>query len=286
MSGPPARRRLSIVGSIVALTALAVAVPVAAQTQPGVDSGAELALSFFTNVVGAVVGTLILGGGLILLAPEYTERTTDRIENEPLETFLYGLGISIAAVVVMFLLAITIIGILAVIPMAIVLAIVGQLGYLAVGRSVSDEWAVVLLVALVVAAVAGGVPILGGLLGFVLSSMGVGAAYFDYKDDDSGGGSTSSRGSTSPPDGRGGIDTAGNDRGSERQKEVDEAWGGSNDEWGSDAADDSGWSSDETDDSAWGSDKRADESQWDTREETDTSDEPSWGVEDEDDPNR
>jgi hypothetical protein len=284
MSGPPARRRLSIVGSIVALTVLAVAVPVAAQTQPGVDSGAELALSFFTNVVGAVVGTLILGGGLILLAPEYTERTTNRIENEPLETFLYGLGISIAAVVVMFLLAITIIGILAVIPMAIALAIVGQLGYLAVGRSVSDEWAVVLLVALVVAAVAGGVPILGGLIGFVLSSMGVGAAYFDYKEDGGSGGSSTS--STTPPGGRGGMDTSGNNRGSERQKEVDEAWGSDTDEWGSDTADDSGWSSDETDDSAWGSGESADESQWDTREETDTSDEPSWGVEDENDTDR
>jgi hypothetical protein len=284
MSGPPARRRLSIVGSIVALTALAVAVPVAAQTQPGVDSGAELAFSFLTNVVGAVIGTLILGGGLILLAPEYTERTTDRIENEPLETFLYGLGISIAAVVVMFLLAITIIGILAVIPMAIALAIVGQLGYLAVGRSVSDEWAVVLLVALVVAAVAGGVPILGGLLGFVLSSMGVGAAYFDYKEDGGTGGSSTS--STSPPGSRGGIDTSGSHRDSERQQEVDEAWGSSNDEWGSDAADDSGWSSDETDDSAWESDETADESQWDTRDDTDTSDEPSWSVGEEDDTDR
>jgi hypothetical protein len=264
MSGPPARRRLSIVGGIVALTALAVAVPAAAQTQPGVDTGAELAFSFVTNVVGAVLGTLVIGGGLVLLAPEYTERTTDRIEDDPLETFLYGLGISIAAFVVIFLLAITIIGILAVIPIAIALAIVGQLGYLAVGRSVSDEWAVVLLVALVVAAVAGGVPILGGLLGFILSSMGVGAAYFDYKEDDTGGGSSTSH---TPPGGRGDVDASGSDRGSERQQDVDEAWGSDTDEWGSDAADDSEWDSD-------------DESQWQADDDTDTSDEPSWSVED------
>lgn len=276
MSGPPARRRLLIVGSIVALTALAVVAPAAAQTQPGVDSGAELAFSLVTNVVGALLGTLVIGGGLIALAPEYTERTTDRIESEPLETFLYGLGISIAAFIVMFLLAITIIGILAVIPMAIALAIVGQLGYLAVGRSVSDEWAVVLLIALVVAAIAGGVPILGGLLGFVLSSMGVGAAYFDYKEDDSGGSSTTH----TPPGGRGDIDASGSPRGSERQQEVDEAWGSDTDEWGSDTADDSDWSSDDGDESQWDTGEDTDESQWDTREETDTSDEPSWGVED------
>ncbi|PSQ13934.1 hypothetical protein BRD02_10980 [Halobacteriales archaeon QS_8_69_73] len=67
--------------------------------------------------------------------------------------------------------------------MAIVLAIVGYLGFLAAGRAVSDRWAAALAVAVALAVFTGGVPVLGGLIGFVLSSMGIGAAYLDYRDD-------------------------------------------------------------------------------------------------------
>lgn len=246
--------------------------PAAAQTQPGMDPGVELMTSIVGNAIGAALSTLILGGGLVLLAPDYTERTTDRIHDEPLETFLYGLGISIAAVVVMFLLAITIVGILLVIPMAIILAIVAELGYLSVGRSVSDEWGVVLLIAIVVATVVGGVPIIGALIGFVLSSMGVGAAYFDYKEDGDSGGDSSTT-TTRPTGGRGGIDS-----GSETvpptadpdsEDSGSDGWGNSGDsEWGV-----------EDDDTA-GSDEA--ETPWDSSEDGETG----WNIDDEDERDR
>lgn len=179
MRRPPLSRSYAFIA--VALGALwFVAAPVSAQ-QSVPDTGYQ-----FPFVVDALIGgiaSLVICGGFIVLVPEYTERTTDRIIDDPGETFLYGLGISIALFVVIFLLAITIIGIVLAIPLAFVVAIIGQLGYLAAGRTASNEWYLVLLTAVVVGALSNGIPILGALIGFILSSMGLGAVYLDYKDD-------------------------------------------------------------------------------------------------------
>lgn len=182
---PPTRcSRIALGTALFTLFALLSAAPVVAQ-QPDVP---ETGFSILAEMVVAGLITLVIGGGWILLAEEYTIKTTDRIHNDPVETFLYGLAITIALIVVIIALAITIIGLLLAIPLLIVAAIGGlilaELGYLAVGRLVDDEWAIALAVAIIVAAFAGGVPILGGLVGFVVSCMAFGAVYLEYREDD------------------------------------------------------------------------------------------------------
>lgn len=176
MGRPPVRPLLSSIAAFVTASLIFVA-PATAQQQP------ETGLSPAGEAVGAMVLTLLIGGCLILFAPKYTERTTQRIHDEPGRTFLIGVGLSVLLIIALFFLIITVIGILVAIPLIILLLIVSELGYLAVGRLVSDSWGIVLLIAMVPAAIVGGVPILGGILGFVLSCFGLGTAYLEYKDD-------------------------------------------------------------------------------------------------------
>lgn len=186
-SPPPLNRRIELstaLGAVALLVGLAL--PAAAQQPP--DRVPTTGGSMLLDAAVAGVVTLLVGGGFVALAPEYTERTTDRALEDPGETFLYGLGILVAAIVVVFLLAITIVGLVLAIPLVIVLAVVGQLGYLAAGRAVADDWGVALLFAVVVSALSNGVPVLGGLVGFVLGSVGTGAWYLDYRDGGSGSG--------------------------------------------------------------------------------------------------
>jgi len=196
-------------------------------------------------LVSAVVGGLIslgIGGGLVALAPDYTERTTDRVLNEPAETFLYGLGLFVAFVVVAFLLTLTVVGVVLLIPIAIAAAVLGEIGYLAAARTFTDDWGTVVVGAALVGALTSGVPILGGLVGFVLGSMGIGAWYLDYKDDETGSGGSPAGISSSP----GG--TAG---GTTDRSDVTDQWGGretgtesssdaesGTDAWGDDSVDD------------------------------------------------
>ena len=189
MLGPPPRRF-----GAVALCLVAASAPVAAQQPtPGDPELSPLARA----TVSAFV-TFLVAGGLVALAPDYAERTTNRIRSDPGGTLVYGVVIGIAGAVVGGLLALTIIGLVVAIPLLIALAVVGFLGYLAAGRAVSESWGAALAVAVAVAALTGGVPILGGIVGFLISSTGVGAAFLDYRDD--GQGRTRTRDSFGTPD--------------------------------------------------------------------------------------
>lgn len=182
MPSPPVRSGTRSLGTLFGVIALS-PLPVAAQRPPDF-----VPTTGFSMTVDAVIGgivTLLIGGGLIALAPEFTERSTDRVLEDPGETFLYGLGIFIAALVVVFLLAITIVGIVLVVPLVIALVVGGEIGYLAAGRAVVDDLGPALLVAIVLSAFASGVPWVGGLVGFVVASTGTGAWYLDYRDDGS-----------------------------------------------------------------------------------------------------
>ena len=199
MPGPPPRRF-----GAVALCLVAASTPVAAQ-QPSTGDPT------FSPLIGALVSafvTFLVAGGLVALKPDYAERTTDRIRDAPGKTLVYGVVIGIAGGVVAVLLALTIIGLVVAIPLLIALAIVGFLGYLAAGRAVSERWGTALAVAVAVAALTGGVPILGGIVGFLISSTGVGAAFLDYRDDEQGRTTQDGLGTPDVPD-RSGRSTGG-----------------------------------------------------------------------------
>ncbi|MFC6614684.1 hypothetical protein ACFQAS_06890 [Halopenitus salinus] len=156
-----------------------VLVPELAQvTQPGAPQpGANVSL--IGSVLGSVLLTVVIGGGLLAFAPDYVDRTTGRILDDPGETVLYGLGIGIVLVIGMVVLFITVFGIVLAIPLILATIVASELGYLAAGRAVTDEWGPALLVAMGVSAIVGAVPILGAVVGLVLSSFGIGAAYLD-----------------------------------------------------------------------------------------------------------
>lgn len=154
-----------------------ISTPVAAQ-QP------EIGVSPVTGVIGAMLVTLVIGGGLIAFAPEFTERTTRQVHEKPLETLLYGVGIGLAIAIALTVLVITLVGIIVAIPLGLLSLVLAELGYLAVGRAVTDNWGGVLLIAMGMSAVVVGVPILGGLLGIALSSFGLGTAFLYFREDD------------------------------------------------------------------------------------------------------
>lgn len=143
----------------------------------------ETGFSFVEEVLATVLLTLVISGGLILLAPDYTDRATRRVHDEPLDTLLYGVGIGLLSAIAIAVLLITVVGILLAIPMVLVILVFSEIGYLAVGRAFTDNWAGVLLGALGTAAVVAAVPILGGLIGLLVSSFGLGAAYLEARGD-------------------------------------------------------------------------------------------------------
>ena len=169
MQRPPLRRL-----GVVAALCLVAAAPAAAR-QPA----ASPELSPAARALASALLALVVAGGLIALVPDYVERTTDRILDAPGETFIYRVVIGIVGVLVAVVLAFTVVGILVSVPIVIALAVVGYLGFLAAGRAVSESWGTVLAVAVAAAAVTGGIPVLGGLVGLVLNSMGIGAAYLE-----------------------------------------------------------------------------------------------------------
>ena len=165
-------------GAVAALCLVA-AVPAAAQ-QPAAG-GPELSLA--ARALASALLALVVAGGLIALVPDYVGRTTDRILDAPGETFVYDIVIGIVGGIVAVVLVFTVVGILVSVPIVIALVVVGYLGFLAAGRAVSESRGTVLAVVVAAAAVTGGIPVLGGLVGLVLNSMGIGAAYLDYRDD-------------------------------------------------------------------------------------------------------
>lgn len=252
MPRPPATNchRLTRAVSVVLLSCLLLFVAPATAQLP------DYRYTFIGETIGGMVFTLVVGGALILVAPEYTRRTTGRIRREPGQTLLYGIGISVVLFIVLLILVVTIVGILAAIPLGLIAIIIAQLGYLAVGRVVSYDWTIALLTAAVIAGLTNGVPFLGGFVGFLVGSLGLGAAYLDYKTDDTSmigptpakstsgtnpqaRGTTHSQQSPGEPHGRlarsesaGETDDSSSNRSSERSPDDDTGESASDWEWG------------------------------------------------------
>ncbi|WP_254861947.1 hypothetical protein [Halovivax gelatinilyticus] len=123
--------------------------------------------------------TLVVGGLLVFGSRTHTERVTDRIRRQPVRSCLLGLGALIGAVALMAVGVISVIGVVIAAPVAIGLFFGLVYGVviclLTVGHAVRPDWGQAYLLAVVLAAVVGGVPVVGGLLAFAFSIVGMGA---------------------------------------------------------------------------------------------------------------
>lgn len=168
---------------VIATAVLGLLPPVAsAQPGPGFDPGA---VSPVLSGAGGFVGTFVVGAIVLAVAPQFVDRVVDRIQNETANCFGWGILALIIFFGVVVLLAITIIGILLVIPLAIafvVLAAVGNaLGYLALfANAVDDHW-IALLIGAAISGLTSVIPIVGSLVGFVVGSLGVGAVLREWR---------------------------------------------------------------------------------------------------------
>jgi len=134
---------------------------------------------------GSFLGTLIIGAIVLAFASDYVERMIDVVREKPVPSFFWGLGVLVALAVVTFVLVITLIGIIVAIPLLIVALIVNFIGsaivYVYVGDRIADaaNWETTrwghLIVGAVVAGVVAAIPLVGGILSFVVSGIGVGA---------------------------------------------------------------------------------------------------------------
>ncbi|WP_411968620.1 hypothetical protein [Haloferax sp. YSSS75] len=148
-----------------------------------VDTARQLSPALRASV-GFVVD-VVVGGILVAALPSYTRDALDRIWRKPGESFLWGLLVGIGGLIALVVLALTVIGLLVAIPgffAFILLAVVGGalatvfIGHSLVGRfgSGSPPLGVSLVVGALVAAVLSVVPLVGGLVLFVVDTLGLG----------------------------------------------------------------------------------------------------------------
>lgn len=157
-----------------------VATPAAAQpasTRTGLEPSIQAAIAF--------VSTLLVGAVLVSNQPRYTSRVGSTIREEPIVAFLYGIGVLVAFVVVVFLFALMgIVGALLLLPVAlgfVVVSIAGNaIAYITVLSPYVGQLPALALAAAVAAvfgylpAVGGAVALAGRAASFALGCAGVG----------------------------------------------------------------------------------------------------------------
>lgn len=150
---------------------------------PGVNI--EITQGLGGGAVGAFLTTLIVGVLLVALVPTYTERMTESITKEPLDSFLYGVLFLLALVVVIVALFITIIGIVIAIPLVILTYLLwaggSAIAFLAIGKRLfedAEDWKKPLVVG---ALINGGLALtgVGGIVSFCIGAAGFGAVLRD-----------------------------------------------------------------------------------------------------------
>lgn len=179
-------RRLVVWG----LGALALAIallPAPAVAQPSVEQAQSL--SVFTRVLSSAAITLVAGGAYFVFARDSAEATMRRARDDPLECFLWGLGIGIAVLIVTVLLAITVIGLIVAIPLIIVFAVVELAAQAVVFVLVFESLlgskpptGKALVGAAVLAGILSAIPLIGPLVSFIVGSVGVGALFLNTRD--------------------------------------------------------------------------------------------------------
>jgi len=171
----------------IALELVSVVLQIGSDGQPPVGPGVGTAVSLGGSAVGAFLTTLLVGGILVALAPGYTERLMEFVADEPVKSGIYGIVALVALVLLVVVLALTIIGILIAVPLAILAGIIwavgASIGFLAIGERLvgrEDGWLKPLLVG---AAINGGLALtgIGGLVSFAVGAAGFGAVLVDWR---------------------------------------------------------------------------------------------------------
>jgi hypothetical protein len=170
-------RALPVGLALVALVALTGTV-VAQQPRPPEVPTFSPVISF---VVSLVVN-LLLGGLILAVAPDFVEQNVARVREDVVASFGWGL----VTFIVLVLASILIITLIVTIPALIVLGIVGgaigsvTVGLLLAGRSGDPSLWVGLLVGAALLALIGQIPLVGGLINFLVVWTGAGAVVRGY----------------------------------------------------------------------------------------------------------
>ncbi len=130
------------------------------------------------------VVNLVLGAILLLLFPRFAGGVADRVRTEPLRTGAVGFAVLLGIPLLLVALALTIVGIPFTIAGGVLFALVAWFGLIygrfAIGAwllgyvDVANRW-LALVVGLLVGAVLGLIPLVGGLLNFLIFLLGLGA---------------------------------------------------------------------------------------------------------------
>lgn len=176
--------RVALAGWLSLVVATGTATASSGGPSAGQVTGAQggLGAALFGGFVALVVGGFVIWG-----ARSYAESVTDLVRSETGRSFLVGF-VSLLCVLGLLLLGYaTGILLLVAIPIFFVYALLTLfgtvIGALAIGRSLTEWWVSALLVAVIVSSFISGVPILGGLVGFVVTSIGTGAVINHARDD-------------------------------------------------------------------------------------------------------
>lgn len=170
-------RSVVVLLAVAAFAGLAVAQQVPQQPQtPTFSPGVSLAVSLVVN--------LVIGGIVVLAAPDYVEGRMAAIRDDAAASFIWGL----VSFVVLILASILIITLIVTIPALLVLGIVGgaiatvTVGMLVAEQATDPSLLVGLVVGAVLLSVLGLIPIVGGIVNFVVGMLGAGAMVKGYND--------------------------------------------------------------------------------------------------------
>ena len=143
-------------------------------------------LGLVGGAVGAALTTLLVGAILVALAPDYTRGRMAEVVEHPLGSLGYGLALLVFVVLAVVVLAITVIGLVVALPLALVAYLAWAVGsavaFLAVGDRLvghADGWTKPLLVG---AGINGLLALtgVGGLVSLCVGAAGFGAVARPY----------------------------------------------------------------------------------------------------------
>lgn len=145
----------------------------------------DLGLSVAGGAVGSFLTTLLVGGILVALAPDYTRRMMDAVREDLVGSFVYGILCLVGLVLFIVVLVLSVLGILVVVPLVVLATLVWAAGasvaFLAVAERLVDTeegWLKPLALA---AAFNGGLALtgVGSLVSFAVGATGFGAILRD-----------------------------------------------------------------------------------------------------------